>query len=74
MKYALRTVHMIHMKQSFTHDTQDLPMIYTCMNCIYEKYALLHHLRLQLGLRTVRLIRIKYNLRMIRRIYSGFTQ
>jgi len=40
----------------------------------YARYALLHHLRLQLGLRTVRLIHINYHLRMIRRIYSGFTQ
>ncbi len=62
------------LKQSFTHDTYDLPRIYACMNCIYAKYALLHHLRVQLGLRTVRLIRIKYHLRMIRTIYSGFTQ
>jgi hypothetical protein len=74
MKHVLRTVHMIRIKQSFTHDTQDLLRIYACMNCIYAKYALLHHLRLQLGLRTVLLIHIKYHLRMIRRIYSGFTQ
>ncbi len=76
MKHVLRTVHMIlvRIKQSFTRDTQDLLRIYTCMNYIFAKYALLLHLRLQLGLRMVRLIRIKYNLRMIRRIYSGFTQ
>ena len=74
MKHVFRTVHMIRIKQSFTHDAQDLLWIYASTNFIYAKYALLRHLRLQLGLRTVRLIHIKYHLRMIRRIYSEFTQ
>ena len=43
MKHVLCTVHMICIKHSFSHDTQDLPRIYACMNCIYAKYALLHH-------------------------------
>jgi hypothetical protein len=34
MKHVLRTVHMIRIKLSFTHDTQDLPRIYACVNSI----------------------------------------
>jgi hypothetical protein len=51
--------------------TQDLRVLEFCLR---NKYAFLFHLRIQIGLLTLRLIHIIFYLRMIPRIYRGFTQ
>ncbi len=48
--------------------------IYSMKNWIYSWYTRLHHLRMQLNLRTVRMIYTKFHLRMIPMIYAEFTQ